>query len=179
MKGTERMNDYNELLTRARALFDALTPLNIDCGELCARACCAYDTEVGGAVALFPGEEKLLEGRAWARIVDYRLPVSGVRTRALICEGGCERELRPLCCRIFPLTLAYSRKKARWTARVDRRAFMICPLAPSGVKGLKPEFARAAVYAARLLASDARAERILKALAIEENAYRISLYHKP
>lgn len=77
-------------------LFEGVTPLLVDCGELCQAACC--NKEVGEGVYLFPGEECMFE----------TLPLDWIITekndrKILNCHGVCSREHRPLFCRIFPL----------------------------------------------------------------------------
>lgn len=124
----------------ARLLLERLTPLKSDCGLLCGAACCRPDEDGQGGVALFPGEEALYEGAAWARVE------GGILT----CGGRCPRDMRPLGCRIFPLT-PLRRKSGALFVRVDRRAFAMCPLAPSGLRALDPEFVSAALRALSLV----------------------------
>lgn len=157
----------------ARELLSEPTPLKTDCGLLCDRACCRADEDAGGDVWLFPDEA---EGAyPWARVIQSRMPVTGIEVMAIRCEGACERAERPLCCRIFPLTPWYSKKRGEWDVRIDRRAWMVCPLCASGMRGLNPEFVNAARAAVSLLASDESGERFLHALAREEAAYRVKL----
>jgi len=83
---------YQDLYHR----LNEITPLVVDCGELCSSACC--NQEYGQGVFLFPGEEIMFEGKSsWSPIIQ----VEG--RQALNCEGVCERNERPLFCRIFPL----------------------------------------------------------------------------
>jgi len=58
--------------------------------------------------------------------------------------------MRPLGCRIFPLT-PYRKKDGTLAVRVDRRAFAMCPLAPAGLRALDPAFVRAALSALELI----------------------------
>jgi len=104
-------------------------------------------------------------GAAWARVA------GGVLT----CGGRCPREMRPLGCRIFPLT-PYRKKGGTLAVRVDRRAFAMCPLAPAGVRALDPAFVKAVLSALELIDQtpegrefiDAwiRAERIFREVAL-------------
>ena len=71
------------------------TPLNFDCGRLCNRCCCK-DTEKG--MILFPDEEKRFENND-----DFEI-IKDIKNRNLLfCNSFCERKLRPISCRIYPL----------------------------------------------------------------------------
>jgi hypothetical protein len=119
-------------MEEARNLLQNLTPLVTDCGAICQAACCRPDEDGQGGVTLFPGEEALYADADWAR----------VERGVLTCEGRCPRDMRPLGCRIFPLT-PHREKDGTLHVRVDRRAFAMCPLAPHGVRALNPAFVRA------------------------------------
>jgi hypothetical protein len=136
------------------------TPLLTDFGALCGASCCHADVDGQGGVYLFPGEEALLPGEH-----DGFAPLH-------TCNGTCDREKRPLGCRIFPLT-PYKRG-AGWTVRIDRRARAMCPLAESGLKGLDPAFVRAAVRAIRAIAEDPEGEAFLQRWQALEDAFRSS-----
>ena len=98
--------DY-EMLYKITA---AVTPLPVDCGALCGRACCRPDKEDTLGVYLFPGEEKMFTGEEeWLRWEErdpaedgfppsWEYPVYFVR-----CRAPCPRDRRPLSCRFFPL----------------------------------------------------------------------------
>ena len=160
-------------LDEARALLNECTPLKTDCGSLCGQACCQPDPDAGGEVWLLPGEEAC--PCEWARMKDVVMPVSGMRAVSVCCDGLCDRARRPFMCRVFPLVPYYSRKKGAWDVRMDRRAWMVCPLASCGVKGLDPEFTDRARKAVALLAQDPECEAFLRAVSQEESAYRVKL----
>lgn len=141
------------------------TPLSMDCGKLCAAACCAPDADGQGGVYLFPGEERILRDADWATIVD-----AGRFAPVLVCSGVCPRGQRPLGCRIFPLTPV--RTDRGWTVRIDARARAMCPLAGSGIHGLRSAFVRAVRRAVRLLAEEPGGEEFLRSWAAEEQAFR-------
>lgn len=158
----------SELLLRAREMIGELTPLLSDCGTLCGAACCRPDEDGQGGVYLFPGEEALPGGYPWGRVDrDAFGPM-------LVCDGMCDRDRRPLACRIFPLTPVRG-KDGQWTVRIDVRARAMCPLARHGVRGLNPEFARAVRSAIRLLAADAEGEAFLRRWEALEAEYRFEL----
>ena len=158
------------LLERACEAIGELTPMKNDCGALCGAACCAADADGQGGVHLFPGEAEKLRRCAW---VDRVTP--GSFAPIMICNGTCERGLRPLGCRIFPLTPVRG-KNGKWTVRLDARARAMCPLVTSGLAGLDPAFVRAARDALRAIAGDPEGDAFLeKWLALEEE-YRRPLW---
>ena len=153
-------------ILEARDMLRELTPLLTDCGELCNHACCKMDRDAGGLVWLWPGEEDT--DMPWAETLFTHLPVTGLDVEAVRCAAPCAREDRPFLCRLFPLVPFYSEKKQMWDVRMDRRAWMLCPLCSYGIRGLKPA-------AVRLLAQNPANEAFLQAIAREEDAYRFSL----
>lgn len=160
-----------ELLKRAWALLDSVTLLGQDCGQLCGALCCAPDEDGQGGVHLFPGERALIGESCWADVK----PVDALDgTWMLTCGGACERALRPLGCRIFPLTPCRA-KDGRWGIRMDRRAFAMCPLAPSGKRGLSPTFVEAVTEAVNLIARDPEGAGFLTAWAALEAEYGAGL----
>lgn len=113
-------------------LFDDSTPVAVDCGELCEKACCHGDCDSG--MLLFPGEYevyRLLEPE-WINIdktdMTYEYNGKSYRVPIAFCSGECDRFQRPLSCRIFPLT-PYFNAKGKIEIIIDPRAKSICPLA--------------------------------------------------
>ena len=152
--------------------YDAIgerTPMLRDCGGLCKAACCQPDADGQGGVHLFPGEEALLSDCAWGRIVP------NVFASMLVCEGMCQRDARPLGCRIFPLTPVRG-KNGQWTVRMDVRARTMCPLAAHGLSGLDPAFPRAVRDAIRIVAEDPEGDAFLEKWAALEAEYRKPLW---
>ncbi|MBR6184802.1 MAG: hypothetical protein IKQ41_00905 [Clostridia bacterium] len=129
---------------RAREMLSALTPLRMDCGRCCGGACCQCDEDGQGGMLLFPGEEALYDPlpEGFTIVADRAVIPDG---KLLICAGVCEREARPLSCRLFPLL------PTRTGARLDRRAWAVCPLMEGGKKGMLPQFVRAVEQAGQLL----------------------------
>ena len=128
----------------ARTLLKDLTPLKRDCGRICGAACCQSDEDGQGGMLLFPGEEKL-----YPSLPDgWTIEPNGDATPGgllLTCDGQCDRDARPLSCRLFPML------PTRTGARMDRRAWAVCPLMESGKRGLDPDFVRAVEQAGRIL----------------------------
>lgn len=135
----------------ARALLERLTPLKSDCGIYCGGACCASESDDERGMLLFPGEEELYLGCDFAKIEPaefYGIP----HAKILVCEGDCPRDMRPLCCRIFPI--APQQKASGFGVRLDRRAFAVCPLCGYGASAFDKDFVNACREAFNLLAMD-------------------------
>lgn len=162
-----------DLLQEALALLENITPLKSDCGVLCGQACCQSDPDAGGEVWLLPREARM--EFPWAETHISRMPVTGTMTAAISCRALCQRARRPFLCRIFPLVPYYSPKRGVWDVRMDRRAWMLCPLCNYGLKGLNPEFVAKAREAVRLLSQDPETEAFLRAVHQEEDAYHMQL----
>ena len=89
-------------------LFDEVTPIKADCGQLCGGACCKGDGDTG--MYLFPFEECIYDGTEnWLKICDSDFYFNGKPVKIAICDGTCDRKKRPLSCRIFPLFLKEAR----------------------------------------------------------------------
>ena len=152
--------DYMEqgILEAALADIGDRTPLFQDCGALCGAACCRPDEDGDGGMYLFPGEE-------WAGPI-----LAGDFAPIAVCRGQCHRETRPLACRIFPLTPVFA--GGVWKLRMDARARAMCPLAPSGVKGVQRAFARVVLRAIRRIAADPAGEAFLREWQAREEQFR-------
>lgn len=118
-------------------LFDNVTPVPVDCGALCGKACCKGDDS---GMFLFPGEKEVfnLLSPDWIRIektdFTYEYNNRSYNVPIAMCNGECDRYQRPLACRIFPLT-PYLDEDGHVEVITDPRAKGICPLA----KGFYPE----------------------------------------
>lgn len=70
------------------------TPLSFDCGKICNGKCCKGDDNTG--MLLFPGEENLIDEN-----IEIKVTENG--DKIAVCNGSCDRNKRPLSCRIYPL----------------------------------------------------------------------------
>lgn len=85
-----------EFYQKLYSQLNEITPLQVDCGELCQSACCSL--EVGEGIYLFPEEECMFTPQPdWGKI-----KISN-EMKIIECNGHCRRDERPLFCRIFPL----------------------------------------------------------------------------
>ena len=132
------------------------TPLNKDCGSLCGHACCRADETGENGMLLFPGEERYYQGNPDFTIIEGKL----------ICDGRCDRDLRPLGCRIFPLVILSGAK-----TKLDIRAWPVCPLMHSGKKGLRQDFAEKVQQAADLLCEDEEQKAFIEKTTAEIREY--------
>ena len=164
------MNGCHAAVMDARERLCGLTPLLADCGALCGAACCHSDEDGQGGVYLFPGEELLYAGVPWAQVEPCEL--EGADAHILVCNGTCERALRPLGCRIFPLSPVV--RRGAWGVRMDWRAWAMCPLMRYGTRGLEPAFVRAAEEAVRAIAQTEEGEDFLRRWQQLESRFRHS-----
>ena len=102
------------------------TPLLVDCGQLCGGACCECSDEEETGMYLFPGEELLFKNKPDFKIIDSEFIYGGTYAKILICKGKCNRDSRPLSCRIFPVVPYIKNGKSEII--FDPRAKSVCPL---------------------------------------------------
>ncbi len=82
------------LLKRCYSLLRNVTPLESDCGKICGGKCCKGDNKTG--MLLFPGEEGLIDNT-------MEIIANETGDKVAVCNGKCDRNKRPLACRIYPL----------------------------------------------------------------------------
>ncbi|MDO5398307.1 MAG: hypothetical protein Q4G33_10295 [bacterium] len=115
-------------------LFDSITPLPVDCGQLCGCVCCADNDEGDNGMLLFPGEAEVLKllKPDWATIdtsdMVYNFDGKTHSVKIAMCSGECDRYSRPLACRIFPLT-PHLTNDGKLEVITDPRGRAVCPLA--------------------------------------------------
>ena len=112
---------------------------------------------------LFPGEEALFAPCAFGRVIPAHFELAGRPAHLFVCNGTCNRENRPLACRLFPLFLHF-KKDGSPRVKLDVRAKAVCPLCDYGVIGLRTEFVAAAKTAYAALMEDDECAAFLRAL---------------
>lgn len=157
-------NQLPEVLQKARSLFDDLTPLQNDCGRLCAGRCCQPMEGENTGMLLFPGEAAYYEA-----LPGYRVQQTSAGA-LLTCPGHCQRADRPLSCRLFPL-LPLLRADGVKVA-TDLRAKPVCPLARQGKSGLCQDFVEAVRACGQLLCTDEQQRRFLQQLTDQQDDLR-------
>lgn len=144
-------------LKKVYKILDNVTPLREDCGKLCSGECCKGDIDTG--MLLFPGEEKFFEGNS-----NFEIKKTSDGKNILVCSGRCDRKLRPISCRIFPLFPVLA--DGRIYVLDDPRARGICPLLYDEMK-LSKKFERRVAKAGKLLAENEETSAFLKILTDE------------
>lgn len=157
-------NQLPEVLQKARALFDDLTPLTADCGRLCDDRCCQPMEGENTGMLLFPGEEAYYAGLPGYRV---QPTTSGA---LLTCPGHCQRADRPLSCRLFPLLPLLRPDGVK--VGTDLRAKPVCPLARQGKSGLCQNFVEAVRACGQLLCADEQQRRFLLQLTAQQDDLR-------
>ena len=134
-------------VSAAREKLKNVTPLKRDCGRVCGARCCRPLEGEETGMLLFPGEAEAYAGKAGFEVRKT------ARGDLLICSGTCDREDRPLSCRLFPL-LPVIGDDGKVRAVTDLRAKAVCPLARQGKSAMDPAFADAVREAGEILAAE-------------------------
>ena len=151
----------NDAVSAAREKLNQATPLKKDCGRICGARCCRSLEGEETGMLLFPGEAEAYAGKdGW----EVRKTARG---DLLLCSGTCNREERPLSCRLFPL-LPLIGDDGRIRVITDLRARAVCPLARQGKSAMDPAFIDALREAGEILAADDEQAVFLDVLAEEQ-----------
>ena len=154
-----KSTDYKMLYNRIFNILGDYTPLTVDCGVLCNGACCKGDSETG--MILFPHEESKL---------DVKILENG--ERLAVCNGKCDRNKRPLACRIFPFFPTVD-EKGKVGVELDYRGARLCPMIEYSDELLfDPKFLKAVRKAGKLLVKDDECKDFLMKSTAEINTYR-------
>lgn len=150
------MINYNYLYKK----LNKRTPLKTDCGNLCSNACCVDTEGEELGMYLFPGEERMFEGKENFRVEDSDFECNGRKVKILFCKPYCDRNERPLSCRIFPLFPYVIRNKVI-TVIVDPRSRGVCPLHKRELIDFNSSFVRGVRHISRIIASDSEGCKFL------------------
>ncbi len=124
---------YYDIYYQAYAVLEDRTPVMYDCGNLCSSACCRDN---GLGMLLFPYEETYLQTTPNDfTIKNSNIIIDGYTVKLLYCNGTCNRNVRPLACRIFPL-FPFTYEDNRVSVQFDPRASGTCPLLLTDVDGI-------------------------------------------
>lgn len=149
-------------VSAAREKLKNVTPLKRDCGRVCGARCCRPLEGEETGMLLFPGEAEAYAGKAGFEVRKT------ARGDLLICSGTCDREDRPLSCRLFPL-LPVIGDDGKVRAVTDLRAKAVCPLARQGKSAMDPAFADAVCEAGEILAAEDEQAVFLEMLEEEQS----------
>jgi len=151
------LKHYKDMYEVAYEILGDLTPLTTDCGKLCDAACCKGDSTTG--MRLFPNEETTLP------------VINGDGVRLCVCDGSCDRNTRPLSCRIFPL-FPVVLENGRISAEIDTRALRLCPLAENAERvKFDKDFISAVRRVGRLLYRDEECREFINEASAEIRQY--------
>lgn len=126
-----------DLIKDCYSLFKNKTPLKYDCGLLCGGKCCKGDTETG--MIVFPGEKEMLNEFFAIKQTEGGYDIA-------VCKGSCNRNVRPLSCRIFPLfPLVQKGDDGRLFIDVIKDPRADCPITKNDM-----EFSRSFIRAVKL-----------------------------
>lgn len=151
--------DYRAFYSLVYQTINGYTPLEYDCGSLCGKACCQGE---GRGMYLFPNEENALDLSKY----ETEYTESGILVK---CDGHCDRENRPLACRIFPFIPSLG-NDGIMTVKPDAGAFKICPcLQNIDLVRFDKGFLRAVRRAGRLLTADSDCREFLRTMSSEND----------
>lgn len=151
----------NTAVAAAREKLKDVTPLKQDCGRTCGARCCRPLEGEETGMLLFPGEAEAYQDRAGWKILK-----TGQGDLA-VCSGSCERDERPLSCRLFPL-LPLPGHGGGIRVVIDLRARAVCPLARQGKQAMDPAFVDAVREAGEILAEEEEQALFLNMLEQEQ-----------
>ncbi len=151
------------------------TPIGVDCGKLCNDACCKGDDETG--MYLFPGEECIYKGEnGWFQICESEFTYSDAgkekSVELFVCKKACQREKRPLSCRIFPL-LPYINMYGELEVIMDPRGRGICPLVIMDLTHLDDEFVKRVKRVGQIMMKSPQMREYLWALSRLVDEYKL------
>ncbi len=153
-----RNTDYKQMYEKIFKILGDLTPLKADCGLLCGGACCKGDENTG--MRLFPFEESGLSVK--------ELPTG---ERLAVCSGRCDRNHRPLACRIFPFFPTIN-DKGKIFVEPDYRAALLCPMIEHSDEILfDKRFFKAVKRVGKILAKDDKCREFLERSTEEIDTY--------
>lgn len=156
MKAEKHKKIYDKVIN----IIGDYTPLTVDCGVLCNRACCKGDDNTG--MILFPDEETTLD----VKTTEYG-------DRLAICNGTCDRNTRPIACRIFPFFPTID-DKGKVYLELDYRAARLCPIIEHCDELLfDPNFLKALKKAGNVLSKDEECREFLKKITKEIDNYKV------
>lgn len=149
--------DNEKIIKKSYKILKNLTPVSSDCGLLCNGECCKGDNTTG--MLLFPGEESL-----FINDNNYTVIMTEDDKQIVVCHGKCDRQTRPLSCRIFPLIPLLIDNNIYVVD--DPRAKGICPLIYNEVK-LDKRFEKAVYKIGKLLLKNDETRAFLLSLTEE------------
>lgn len=155
-----KMNQNSSFIKKAYGYMNEFTPQTFDCGKICNSKCCKGGD--GDGMLLFPGEEELfINSESFTVYYDENYENLCVR-----CNGYCDRNSRPLSCRIFPYFIYVNAIGDKPSVAPDIRATDFCPLLFEGYTISKKFLRNLRITAAYLCQNKEYEEYLCKITAI-------------
>ena len=146
------------------SLLRNVTPLQFDCGKICNGKCCKGDDKTG--MILFPGEKSIVDSS-----INIKSDDDG--NELAICNGSCNRNYRPLSCRIYPLFPIIKNENGTQSIEVVLDPRADCPLV-SGEYRFTPEFLKAVKRVGKYLLTNDETAGVYRNLSSEiEEIYNL------
>lgn len=169
IKSTIRTRTYRAIYR----LLDRVSPVDYDCGTLCGAACCMVESEpdMEMGIYLLPGEDKIHrregEGYRWTEesTEEFEFPESWKgKVFFLHCMNPphCQRSLRPIQCRTFPLLPHLTEEGELIMIYDDTEVPYECPLIEEALP-LNDDFVKATTMVWRHLIRDPLIYDLVKA----------------
>lgn len=121
------------VIKSCNSLLRNITPLSFDCGKICNGKCCNGDDKTG--MLIFPGEKDILDK-------GINIAEDECGNLIALCGGACNRNYRPLSCRIYPLFPVLKNKQGKEYIEVEFDSRADCPLC-TGEYEISPAFVKA------------------------------------
>lgn len=147
----------DKVIKKAYKIMNNVTPLKTDCGKLCDCECCKGDENTG--MLVFPGEEDFLEQD---KTFSFKKTTDG--KTVVVCASKCDRKVRPLSCRIFPLFPMIIDSKIYLFD--DPRAKGICPLLYDEIE-IDARFEKSVLRVGKLLCKNDETKEFLQKITDE------------
>lgn len=175
--------------TTYRAIYRLLNKVSTvpyDCGELCNESCCKISGSHMG-IYLYPGEEKVFSRKeswlSWEieNAEDYEFPESWKGKIYFVrCKGvdECQRAIRPLQCRFFPLAPHITNDKQLVLIRYNESLPYSCPLITKKMD-LNPDFTKATYTVFKRLVKDVRIYDLILMDSRLRNSNDIEIIYSP
>ncbi len=146
------------------SLLRNVTPLQFDCGKICNGKCCKGDDKTG--MLLFPGEKSLVD-------CDINIKFDDDGNEFAICDGFCNRNYRPLSCRIYPLFPVIKNEDGIESIEVMLDPRADCPLVTEDYS-FNPQFLKAVKRVGKYLLLNDETESVYRKLSSEiEEIYNL------
>lgn len=138
--------EMKEYIKNIYKRLDSVSPVDFDCGQLCGEVCCVYDEDENNpeelAIYLLPGEELMYEDNDSFELYyidakEIKYPHSWkdkIYLVKCINPPKCNRNIRPIQCRTFPL-IPHISKNGKFHLILDETEFPYkCAIVNNNIK---------------------------------------------